>query len=153
MTSCICVGLSWGDLKLVWRRRRLPIPRDPLNVLPPPPDPSEDIDPVLDQEDTAIWYTHKSDKQAELYFFLSFFPTFFLSFFFRFFSSSANVQPRVKGKTARRVIVALALRDLWINGRDTNGYPSEPPTFFAHQTNISECAYENVSSLTLKAHL
>jgi len=68
MTSCICAGLSWGDLKLVCRRRRLLIPRDPLNVPPPPPDPSEDIDPVLDQEDTPIWYTHKRDKQTGLFF-------------------------------------------------------------------------------------
>lgn len=48
MTSCwIGVGVSCGDLKLVWRRRRFPITRAPLNVPPPPPDPSDATDPVL----------------------------------------------------------------------------------------------------------
>lgn len=87
MTSCICAGLSWGDLKLVWRRRRLLIPREPLNVPPPPPDPSEDIDPVLDQ-DTPIWYTRETNK-----------PGFFLLFFF--FSLQIPTQARMYKYRAR----------------------------------------------------
>jgi len=90
MTSCICAGLSWGDLKLVWRRRRLPIRRGPFNVPPPPPDPSEDTDPVLDQEDTPIWYTHthKRQRNTSRTFSASFAFVFLFSYFADTFGSA-----------------------------------------------------------------
>jgi len=95
MTSCICAGLSWGDLKLVWRRRRLPIRRGPFNVPPPPPDPSEDTDPVLDQEDTPIWYTHTHTRDRETQ--AGLFPLLLL-LFFSFLTSRIRSEARTRAR-------------------------------------------------------